>query len=143
MEEKSKTLRTLNELLQGEYMSVDAFNTYISKSDEEDVKKALQDVQNRNRENIKTLANYIQNEGGKPDENVGLKGKFAEMKINMELRSKAGSTNIVRRSIEGMTRGISMAEKVLRGKLDDESRSLVGGILEKDRESIDELRTLQ
>jgi bacterioferritin len=42
-----------------------------------------------------------------------------------------------------MTRGINMAEKVLRGKLDDESRNMVGGILEKDRESIDELRTLQ
>lgn len=143
MEKKSETLKTLNQLLQGEYMSVDAFNTYISKSDEKDVKETFQNVQDRNRENIKTLASYIQNEGGKPDENVGLKGKFAEMKINMELRSGTRNSDIVKRSIEGMTRGINMAEKVLRGKLDDESRHLVGEILENDRRSVDELRTLQ
>jgi len=35
-----------------------------------------------------------------------------------------------------------MAEKVLRGELDDKSRDIAGEILHKDRKSIEELKNL-
>jgi hypothetical protein len=43
---------------------------------------------------------------------------------------------------EGETRGVNMAEKVLRGTLDSKSRDLAGEILHKDRSSIDKLNRL-
>ncbi|NLM04466.1 MAG: hypothetical protein GX214_05545, partial [Clostridiales bacterium] len=49
---------------------------------------------------------------------------------------------IIEKAIEGETKGVNMAEKVLRGDLDDRSRDIAGEILEKDRKSIDKLKRL-
>jgi len=142
MEKNLESIKSLNQLLQGEYMAVDAFNVFISKIEEEKVKKTFQQVQDNHRNNIKTLAKYIQNIGGQPDENLGLKGNMADMKINIELGSKADTSQVVKKAIEGETQGINMAEKVLRGNLDDKSRDIAGEILHKDRDALDKLRTL-
>ena len=142
MKKSSESLKSLNQLLQGEYMAVDAFNVFISKIEEEKVKKTFQQVQDNHRDNRQTLANYIQNMGGQPDENLGLKGNLAYMKINMELGSKTDASCVVKKAIEGETQGINMAEKVLRGNLDDKSRDIAGEILHKDRSALDRLKTL-
>ena len=137
-----KIIRTLNELLQGEYMAVDSFNNFISKLEDENAKKTFQEVQKQHRENIDKLASYIQSIGGQPDENLGMKGKMGEMKLNMDLGSSSDMEEIVKKAIEGETQGVNMAEKVLRGDLDDRSRDIAGEILEKDRKSIEKLKKL-
>ena len=71
-----------------------------------------------------------------------MKGKMADMKINMELSSKASTAEIIEKAIEGETKGVNAAEKVLRGELDDKSRSIAGEILENDRRSIEKLKSL-
>lgn len=136
------TIKVLNELLQGEYMAVESFNNFISKLEDEKVKEVFQEVQKQHRENIDTLASYIQDIGGQPDENLGMKGKMADIKINMDLGSDTDSQEILNKAIEGETKGINMAEKVLRGNLDDRSRNITGEILEKDRKSINKLKSL-
>lgn len=142
MNNKNEEIKSLNEILQGEYMAVDVFNVFISRIDNEKEKSILQQVQNTNRDNIKTLANHIQNLGGKPHENLGLKGRIADMELSMEIGTKADSSKVIRKSIDGMTKGINMTEKTLRGTLSEESRNLVGGILENDRKSIEKLQSL-
>ncbi|NLZ53030.1 MAG: PA2169 family four-helix-bundle protein [Thermoanaerobacteraceae bacterium] len=142
MSEKEKTIKALNELLQGEYMAVESFNNFISKVKDEKVKTALQEVQQQHRSNIEKLATYIQNLGGQPDENLGMKGKMGDLKVNMDLGFKTDDVEIVKKAIEGETKGVNMAEKVLRGNLDDKSRDIVGEILQKDRIAIDKLKAL-
>lgn len=141
MNKNSETIKSLNELLQGEYMAVESFNNFISKIEDEKVKETFQSVQNQHRDNINILAEYIQELGGKPDENLGLKGKMADFMLDMKLDYK--DTNmVVEKAIEGETQGVNMAEKVLRGKLDDKSRKIAGMILENDRQLIDRLKKL-
>lgn len=123
-------------------MAVESFNNFISKLEDEKVKEVFQEVQKQHRENIDTLASYIQDIGGQPDENLGMKGKMADIKINMDLGSDTDSQEILNKAIEGETKGINMAEKVLRGNLDDRSRNITGEILEKDRKSINKLKSL-
>ncbi len=134
--------KSLNELLQGEYMAVQSFNNLIYRLDDEQVKECLQDVQKQHRRNIDTLAEYIQDIGGQPDENIGLKGKMGEWKLNMGLGSKSDPEEVIAKAIEGETKGIEMVEKILRGNLDDQSRDLAGDVLEKDRRSIKKLKGL-
>jgi bacterioferritin len=122
---EQESVKSLNQLLQGEHMAVDSLNVFISKTEDEDVKKALQHLQNHHRENIAALAKYIQSLGGKPQENLGMKGIMAETMLNLEFGKKADSVDIIEKVIEGETKGINMAEKVLRGALDDESRRFV------------------
>ncbi|MGI6553826.1 MAG: DUF2383 domain-containing protein [Bacillota bacterium] len=137
-----ETIDSLNELLQGEYMAVESFNLFIAKLQDEKVKKKFQETQDRHRENIDKLAHYIQNLGGRPDENLGMKGKMADVKVNMDLGLKVDSAEIVKKAIEGETKGVNMAEKVLRGNLDNKSRDIAGEILHRDRISIRMLESL-
>ncbi len=142
MSSNTETINALNQLLQGEYMAVDSFNNFISRLEDERVKKVFQDIQKQHRENIEKLASYIQDIGGQPEENLGMKGKMGEIMLNMQLGSGADTNEIVKKAIEGETKGVNMAEKVLRGELDDNSRAIAGEILEKDRESIEKLKSL-
>lgn len=142
MSNNSETIKALNELLQGEYMAVDSFNNFISRLEDENAKKTLQEVQKQHRENIDKLASYIQSIGGQPDENLGMKGTMGEMMLNMDLGSESDMEEIIKKAIEGETKGVNMAEKVLRGDLDDRSRDIAGEILEKDRKSIEKLKKL-
>ena len=138
----SENIKALNELLQGEYMAVDSFNNFIFKLKDDRTIQCFKEVQKQHRENIDKLAEYIQDIGGKPDENIGLKGKMGEMKLNIDLGFQTNANKIIEKAIEGETQGVNMAEKVLRGDLDDRSRDLAGEILKKDRESIEKLKDL-
>ena len=141
MDRDKDSIKVLNELLQGEYMAVESFNNFISRVEDDRIKNGLQDVQKQHRENIDILANYIQNIGGQADENLGMKGKMAELKLNLDL-IKSNDEDIIKEAIEGETNGIEMTEKILRGNLDDKSRDLTGEILANDRKSIDKLNSL-
>jgi len=137
-----KTIESLNRLLQGEYMAVESFNNFISRVEDEKVKDCFQEVQKQHRENIEKLAGYIQDVGGKPEENLGMKGKMSEMKLNMDLGTKVDTEEIIEKAIAGETKGVNAAEKILRGELDDQSREIAGEILQRDRKAIDKLRGL-
>ncbi len=138
----TKTIESLNQLLQGEYMAVESFNNFISKLKDGKVKQAFKEVQKQHRENIDKLASYIQDIGGRPEENLGMKGKMGDIKISMDLGSDANTAEIIGKAIEGETQGVNMAEKVLRGDLDERSRDIAGEILHKDRKSIEKLKSL-
>lgn len=138
---KEELVKSLNKLLQGEYMAIESFNNFISRLKDESTKTTFQDIQKQHRKNTEILASYIQNIGGRPDENLGLKGKMGDIMINMELGSSV-DYEVIKKAIEGETKGVNMAEKVLRGNLDNESRNLAGEILQYDRESIKKLQEL-
>lgn len=121
-------------------MAVESFNNFISKVEDENTKKVFQEVQTKHRENIDILSNHIQNIGGQPDENLGMKGKMAELMLNMKLDFK-DTNEVIGKAIEGETKGINMAEKVMRGTLDDESRTIAELVLDNDRDSINKLKS--
>ena len=115
MTDNKETIKSLNQLLQGEYMAVESFNNFISKLEDETVKQTFKEVQKQHRENIDKLASYIQDIGGRAEENLGMKGIMGDIKINMDLGSDADKAEIIEKAIEGETKGVNMAEKVLRG----------------------------
>lgn len=142
MKNKTETIKSINDLLQGEYMAIESFNNFILRLEVGNTKDVFQDIQKQHRENVEVLATYIQNAGGQPDENLGMKGKMGDIKLNMDLGSKSDANEVIGKAIEGETQGVNMAEKVLRGTLDDKSRELAGDILENDRKSIERLKNL-
>lgn len=144
MEKNNKdTIKSLNQLLQGEYMALESFNTFIAKTEDPEIKKAFQQVQENHRDNIKTLANYIQNIGGQPEENLGLKGKMADIKMNIGFGTNPDPQDLIEKAIEGETMGINKAEEILRGELDDKSRDIAGEVLHRDRRTLDLLKNLE
>lgn len=142
MDNKKDTVKSLNQLLQGEHMAVESFNTFISKTEDHEIKKSFQQIQDNHRDNIKTLANYIQNIGGQPEENLGLKGRMADLKMNIGFGTNPDTQDLIEKAIEGETLGINKAEEILRGELDDKSRDIAGEILHRDRRTLDQLKNL-
>jgi len=142
LDNKVELIKSLNELLQGEYMAIESFNNFINRLEDENIRTTFQDIQKQHRKNTETLANYIQNVGGRPDENLGMKGKMGDIMLNMELGSSL-DYEVIEKAIDGETKGVNMAEKVLRGNLDNESRNVAGEILQYDRESIKKLKGLR
>lgn len=142
MTTNTSTIKALNDLLQGEYMAVESFNTFINRIETDHIKTSLQDIQKQHRDNIEILSSHIQDMGGKPQENLGMKGKMADMKLNVDLGMKSDPSEIIEKAINGETNGVNMAEKVLRGNLDDRSRDIAGEILKNDRDSISKLKRL-
>lgn len=142
MKDNKETVSVFNELLQGEYMALESFNLFISRMDDETMKNQLMEVQKQHRNNIEQLSNYILDIGGKPEENTGMKGKMGEMMLSSQLGSSSDANEVIEKAIDGETKGINKTEKILRGKLDDESRNLAGQILENDRASIDKLKKI-
>lgn len=49
------------------------------------------------------------------------------------------SVDLIEKAMKGETRGINKTEKILRGKLDDKSRDIVGEVLQQDRTSVKKL----
>lgn len=142
MDNKEELVKSLNKLLQGEYMAIESFNNFINRLKDESIKTTFQDVQKQHRNNTGILANYIQNIGGRPEENLGLKGIMGNIMLNMELGSSV-DYEVIKKAIEWETKGVNMAEKVLRGNLDNESRNVAGEILQYDRDSIKKLGDLK
>lgn len=140
---KQEAVKALNKLLQGEHMAIEAFNSYINEVNDENMKETFQEVQNQHRDNMTTLSNYIQDLGHKPDEGLGLKGVMGDLMVNMDLAGDTDPSYVVNKAIKGENQGINMAEKVLRGRLDQTTRDLAGEILEKDRESLSKLEDLK
>ena len=141
-DQNKDTAKALNQLLQGEHMAVGVFNKFIEKTDTQSVKRTFMDVQKSHRENIDQLEKYINELGEKPKNNIGIKGKFGEFMLDIELIGKKDSQQLVEKAIEGVYRGINMAEKITRGELDNRSRLFVGNVLKKDRNSLIKLQNL-
>ena len=142
MHNDTEAMKSINSLLQGEYMAIESFNNFISRLEDRRAKDTFQRIQKQHRQNIEILATYIQNAGGQPDENLGIKGVMGDIKLNIDLGPQADDQEVIKKAIEGETQGVNMAEKVMRGKLDDPSRKLAGQILENDRGSIAQLKSL-
>ena len=66
---------------------------------------------------------------------------MSELMLNMKLNYK-DSNEVLEKAIEGETQGINMAEKLLRGTLNDEARTITELVLDNDRQSINKLKSI-
>lgn len=138
-----KEYNSVNKLLQGEHMAVEVFNTFINKLDNETDKRVFQDIQNQHRNNMSNISSYLQRAGQKPNEKLGIKGAVGEAMVYVQMWNKKNRSQIISKAVKGETNGVNMAEKAVRGNLDDTSRRLVGEVLSKDRMSLNKLQNLR
>lgn len=136
---REKTIRELNEFLEGNFMAIQSYDQYIYHTDDAEIKKTLQEIQRDHKEHVALVAERIQNLGGMPVNDPGLKGAVAGFFAN--LKEQTGETeHILKDAIAGEDRGIEVSRKLLDGDLDPESLQLVKGILEDDEKHLDMLK---
>lgn len=139
--EHTNVIRQLNKFLEGNYMAIHAYDNYIKDIEDEKIKSAFQNLQKDHKQHALLIAERIQNLGGIPANDVGMKGKMAEIVQKMTGGTKE-LTSIIKDAIAGEQRGIKASEEILRGQLDEESLQLVKKVLNNDRKHIELLKNL-
>lgn len=133
-------IKALNQFLEGNYMAIHAYDQYMQHINDHEMKQILQTIQQHHQQHASRIAERIQNLGGTPVNDVGLKGKMI-LFLN-RLRSTKEPISILKDALIGEDRGIRMSQKLVEGDLDQESLTLVNDILSRDEKHVQLLNQL-
>ncbi|WP_211091263.1 DUF2383 domain-containing protein [Metabacillus sediminilitoris] len=75
---KNTVIKELNEYLKGEFMGIHAYEHYIQHTNDQNMKKSLQQIQQDHKQHAAKIAERIQNLGGKAAEDNGFMGSIRE-----------------------------------------------------------------
>lgn len=138
---QKKVINGLNDYLKGEYMGIHAYEHYIEKVTDLNIKTELQKIQQEHKQHAIKIAERIQNLGGKAVEDNGVMLSMSETMMNLKGYPDTAE-EILQGAIKGQEMGINKSEKIVSGKLDSESLQVVEDILAEDRTHIDQLNNL-
>lgn len=136
------SINELNAFLKGEHMAIDGYEKYIQNVDDQNIKAELQKIQQHHKQHAIKIAERVQNLGGKPVDGVGTAGRMAQIMTDIKDMGKKGTNEILKDAYNGESNGIKMGEEVVKGDLDQDSKSLVNSILNDDREHLNTLSNL-
>lgn len=134
-----KVIRELNAYLKGEYMAIKAYESYIHRIKDYEIREELQKIQKDHKKHAAKVSGRIRQLGGRPVKSAGMMGVMSDMK-NLLKRNSDDMQYILKDANRGECRGINMAEEVVKGDLDAESLKLVKSLLDEDRGHVGKLR---
>ncbi|WP_264737397.1 PA2169 family four-helix-bundle protein [Cytobacillus firmus] len=114
----------LNTLLKGTYMGVRAFEHYILKLDNTELREHFQTIQQELKQNASKIAERIQNLGGVPADGEGISGSMQSFMHKVMLPDE--TKKIIEDALEGLDKyGVQYSEEIVRGDLDAPSKEIV------------------
>lgn len=135
-------IKTLNKLLQGQYMGIHSYEEFIKNLDDSSpLRYRFITIQKDLKHHADLLSERIQELHGTPDTSEGVIGKV-QLFISQLFDHSHDEKEILKHAIKGENLyGIKMTEKLVRDKLDEKSLNLVHIILDKQREHVDYLKS--
>lgn len=127
------SIKELNAFLKGEHMAIHVYEKYMENINDPNIKSELQKIQIDHKQHAIRLAERIQNLGGHPCSDVGVAGEIGQIISGIRGINKKDTKSIVMQAYTGEKNGIQMADELVKGDLDDQSRTLVNDILDVDR----------
>ncbi|GAB2559117.1 DUF2383 domain-containing protein [Gracilibacillus alcaliphilus] len=134
-------IKELNAFLKGEFMAIHSYEYYIQHVSDPFIKKELQRIQQEHKKHAVKIAERVQNLGGKAVEDNGVMLSIREGMLNLK-GFPDSVEGILKNAINGQEKGMKIAEEIVRGDLDLESRQTVEEILDEDRDHINQLNNL-
>ncbi|KPH76656.1 DUF2383 domain-containing protein [Oceanobacillus caeni] len=141
MNNEDVIIKELNAYLKGEFMGIHSYEHYIQQVSDPEIKKELQRIQQEHKNHATKIAERIQNLGGKAVEDNGIMLSIREGMMNLKGFPDTVE-EILKEAIDGQEKGLKMAEEIVRGDIDLESRQIVEENLNEDREHINQLNDL-
>lgn len=102
---KQNEIDELNKALKGENMAIEGFDHYIQDIRDEDLKKRLQDMQERHKFHAIELSERIQKLGGNPVNTSGVPGIMSEVRYKISPQ-KYMNNSIIETALHGERLGI-------------------------------------
>lgn len=135
-------INELNALLKGEHMAIHGYEKYMENINDPNLKSELQKIQIDHKHHAIRLAERIQNLGGHPCSDVGVAGEIGQIMSSIKSINKKDTKSIVKQAYNGEKNGIQIADELVKGDLDEQSRTLVNDILDVDRGHLTKLNEL-
>lgn len=129
---------SLQKVLKGEYMGIDAYQTYLNKLHNDFIRHDLERHEMDLRRMATELESFIRDRYNGAPGGSGLAGEMAGIQASFHLRGDPSDPKVLDAMYEGVKMGVDQTEKVL-AHLDDESRELVEKHLEKNKRMLKEI----
>ena len=133
-------VKTLNELLRGEHMAIQAYESVMPHL-KEDTRKQIAYMLKDHKQHAAELADRIISLGGIPKESTGMAGIMSQTKLKAESMIR-DEKSMLRKLYDGEDQGIGAVEKIIKGDLDAESREIVDKILRTDHDHLKKLQQM-
>jgi bacterioferritin len=133
-------VRTLNELVQGEHMAVQAYESVLPALQEE-TRKEISGIIRDHKQHALEISDRIVTLGGIPDESTGMPGMMSQAKLKAESMVR-NEKSLLQKLYDGEDQGIGVVEKIIKGDLDETSREMVDKILRTDHDHLKNLQQL-
>jgi bacterioferritin len=133
-------IKTLNELLKGEHMAVQSYESvmpYLT----ENTRKEISDIIRDHKQHALEISDRITKLGGIPVESTGMAGVMSQMKLKAESMVQ-DEKNMLMKLYDGEDQGIAAVEEVSRGDLDETSMEMVKKMLRTDHDHLKKLHQL-
>ncbi|MBO9129485.1 ferritin-like domain-containing protein [Bacillus sp. 165] len=141
MDGNEVAVKELNAFLKGRYMGIHAYEHFIQKLKEPDIKKEFQQIQQDHKKHAQQVAERIQNLGGTPADDEGMLGSIQSFFSQFTIPDT--TEGIIKSALKGEDYyGIEVSEEIVRGDLDMESQKIIEGILDEDRKHVELLNSL-
>lgn len=136
------SIQELNALLKGEHMAIHGYENYMENINDMNIKSELQKIQIDHKQHAIKLAERIQNLDGHPCSEIGVAGEIGQIMSSIKVIMKKDTKSIIFQAYRGEKNGIEIANEIVKGDLDDQSKSLVNDILSVDRAHLSKLDEL-
>lgn len=135
-------IKELNIFLKGEYMAISAYENYIQRVGDPDVRYQLQKIQQKHKDHAKLLSERIQNLGERPTANEGLMGNVFNRVSQITERNDTDPFFVLKDAYDGEKKGINEVSEISFDNVDAESNNMINNILDEDRQDLTTLKTL-
>lgn len=139
---ENKVFEELNSVLKGEQMAVEAYDRFIREVNDISLKKEFEKIQTDHKRHVDELGKHIKANGGQPKYSTGFSGTMASAMSTIKNIGDNEPIDILKQAYDGEDKGIWMAEELIKGDLDENSRELVKGMLSKDHEHLKTMANL-
>jgi bacterioferritin len=133
-------IKTLNELLKGEHMAVQSYESvmpYLAENTRKEISEIIRD----HKQHALEISDRITKLGGIPVESTGMAGVMSQMKLKAESMVQ-DEKNMLMKLYDGEDQGIAAVEEVSRGDLDETSMEMVKKMLRTDHDHLKKLHQL-
>jgi rubrerythrin len=137
------SFEVFNQILQGEHMAIQTYQAYIDSLPNSPLRNHLVAILTDHKAHASRLAYYIQTNGGKVKEGVGLAGLASKWSAKMQNWGENESLNMIEKLYSGEDRGLARAVQLSENKLSDAEREVLEPIFSDEHDHLKRLLHLK
>ncbi len=133
-----ENFETLNEVLKGEHMAIEGYETAMAAIEDKKIIMALEEINKQHKKHALEITDRIVQIGGRPEGGTGLAGIMSGAMLKARGAFQT-DRELLEELYQGESLGIKSVKKVIREELDTTSLNMMKKILKTDESHLERL----